>query len=246
MVRRARRAARAAAAGSRNSRPRSSASMTARHSSRSSTSLRQRGESAFASCRVARTVRAASRRNRAPAASAKPPRPGSRCVALDRHRTTRPPIRYSAPESYGRPRRPPAGRCTMRSALSAARALGADPTILQRRPRRGLGVEQFFDAREHRGENLRLRQIGDAESIAIRHVEAHARARPARACSPAVRAQMPDRRSPAARRCAPRRRRTSAPIGRASCRYLLRATPSRIVCRDSYSRPPGRVSSRML
>src|SRR3984885_9134980 len=38
----------------------------------------------------------------------------------------------------------------------------------------------------------------------------------------------------------------SAPMGRESRKYLLRAMLSRIVWRDSYRRPPGRVSSRML
>ena len=41
--------------------------------------------------------------------------------------------------------------------------LGGGSDDLERRPFRGLGLEQFIDAREHRRENLRLRQVGDAE-----------------------------------------------------------------------------------
>ncbi len=45
--------------------------------------------------------------------------------------------------------------------------LGCGRDDRERRPFGGLGLQQFIDAREHRRENLRFRQVGDPEGVAI-------------------------------------------------------------------------------
>ena len=93
---------------------------------------------------------------------------------------------------------------------------------------------------EHFAQRRGIRQIGDAEVVAVRHVEADARARPARASARAGRARTAGRRNPAAPAYRRRRRRTSRPRAARACRKRLRAVALRIAARDSYSRPPGR------